>query len=118
MADGFHVPGWLWDEIPFSRASFDAESFSKLADLGRKLWKQLREHRFTSVNGGKLTIGYRPLHCNAERDDIDALLIRTAGLPADFIDELRSLVQSNTIVDSTDRRRQHLTNYFKQTLKT
>jgi hypothetical protein len=115
LGDGFHVPGWLWQEIPFSRASFDSDLFGKLAALGRDLWQRLREHRFTSVNGGKLTIGYRPLHCHEERDAVDALLLQAAGLPAEFFDELRSFVQTNTVVDATDKRRQHLNHYFSPT---
>ena len=112
LGDGFHVPGWLWQEIPFSRASFDSDRFEKLAALGRDLWQRLRKHRFTSVNGGKLTIGYRPFHCQEERDAIDTLLLQAAGLPVEFFAELSAFVQTNTVVDATDRRRQHLNHYF------
>jgi hypothetical protein len=110
--DGFHVPGWLWDKIPFHRAMFDAKSFVRLAALGRALWLRLQEHRFTSLNGGKLTIGYRPLHCHEERDAIDALLLTSAGLRLDFAEELRTFVRGNTVIDSTDVRRQHLHQIF------
>lgn len=112
LGDGFHVAGWLWREVPFSRASFDADSFMKLAGLGRVLWKRLGAHRFTSLNGGKLTIGYRPLLCHEERDAIDTLLLQVAGLPSEFAAELRSFVESNTVVDAADERRQHLNQYF------
>lgn len=115
FGDGFHVPGWLWRELPFSRASFDDDSLLKLAALGRVLWRQLRGYRFTSLNGGKLTIGYRSLNCHEERDAVDALLLRTAGLPTDLVGELRSFVQSNTVVDAMDERRQHLNCYFSPT---
>ena len=115
LGDGFHVPGWLWREIPFSRALFDADSLLKLAALGRVLWLRLRGHRFTSLNGGKLTIGYRPLNCHEERDAIDALLLHAAGLPRELLGELRSFVQSNTVVDTMDERRQHLNCYFSST---
>lgn len=115
LGDGFHVPGWLWQEVPFSRASFDSDCFGKLATLGRELWLRLREHRFTSINGGKLTIGYRPLQCHEERDAIDALLLQAAGLPSEFFGELRSFVENNTVVDATDKRRQHLNRYFSPT---
>ena len=112
LGDGFHVPGWLWDEIPFSRSMFDADSLAQLAAQGRKLWQRLREHRFTSLNGGKLTIGYRPLHCHEERDAIDALLIESAKLPPEFLTELRTFVQGNAVVDAADERRQHLHQIF------
>ena len=110
--DGFHVPGWLWDEIPFHRAMFDADSFARLAALGRALWQRLQEHRFTSLNGGKLTIGYRPLHCHEERDAIDALLLASAGLRPDFAETLRTFVRGNAVVDDTDARRKHLRKIF------
>lgn len=115
LGDGFHVPGWLWQEVPYSRASFDPECFGKLAALGRDLWMRLQEHRFTSINGGRRTIGYRPLHCHRELDAIDALLLQAAGLPGEFLGELRQFVQSNTVVDATDKRRQHLNRYFQNT---
>lgn len=117
LGDGFHVPGWLWQEIPFSRSSFGPDSYGKLATLGHEMWQRLRQHRFTSVNGGKLTIGFRPLHCHEERDAIDALLLQAAGLPSEFFGELRSFVQSNTVVDATDKRRQHLNLYFSPTIQ-
>jgi hypothetical protein len=110
--DGFHVPGWLWDEIPFHRAMFDADSFARLAAHGRALWLRLQQHRFISLNGGKLTIGYRPLHCHEERDAIDALLLTSAGLRLDFAEELRTFVRGNAVVDSSDVRRQHLHRIF------
>lgn len=112
MGDGFHVPGWLWDEVPFSRGAFDAQSLAALAGHGRKLWQRLHEHRFTSLNGGKLTIGYRPLHCHDERDAIDELLIKAAKLPFEFLAELRTFVRSNAVVDASDERRQHLHQVF------
>ena len=112
LGDGFHVPGWLWDEVPISRGMFDAPSLAALATHGRELWQRLREHRFTSLNGGKLTIGYRPLRCHEERDAIDALLIKSAGLPVEFLDELRSFVHGNAVVDASDERRQHLHQVF------
>ena len=112
LGDGFHMPGWLWDEIPFSRGMFDAPNLAALATHGRDLWQRLREHRFTSLNGGKLTIGYRPLHCHEERDAIDALLVKSAGLPAEFLTELRSFVRGNAVVDASDERRQHLHQVF------
>lgn len=115
LGDGFHVPGWLWREVPFSRASFSADDLSTLAGLGRVLWLRLRGQRFTSVNGGKLTVGYRPLNCHEEREAVDALLLQAAGLPREFIGELRSFVQGNTIVDAMDERRQHLNSYFLPT---
>jgi len=110
--DGFHVPGWLWDEIPFHRARFDADRLAKLAALGRALWLRLQQHRFTSLNGGKLTIGYRPLHCHEERDAIDVLLLASAGQPPEFVETLRAFVRGNAVVDDTDARRQHLHRLF------
>lgn len=112
LGDGFHVAGWLFSEIPF--ACFSAQEHSALAALGRSLWHELQTHRFVSVNGGKQTIGFRPLSCNEERDAIDVVLVRAAGLPLDFTNELRSFVRDNTIVDRHDERRTHLQAYFTE----
>jgi hypothetical protein len=112
LGDGFHVPGWLWEQIPFGRESLTDEQFTELAFLGRALWSQLREHRYTSLNGGKLTIGYRSLACHDQRDAIDAVLIDTAGLPRTFLDELQTFVRANAVIDETDHRRRHLSEIF------
>lgn len=118
LGDGFHVARWLFGEIPFSKGSFSAEDYNELAELGRKLWDRLQAHRFLSVNGGKQTIGFRSLRCNEERDGIDTLLIQAAGLTSDFADELKGFVLNNTVVDSRDRRRIHLQEYFAEPLTT
>lgn len=110
--DGFHVPGWFWDEIPFHRAMFDADSLATLATLGHALWLRLQPQRFTSLNGGKLTIGYRPLHCHEECDAIDVLLLASARQQPEFAAQLRTFVRSNAVVDDTDARRQHLHRIF------
>jgi hypothetical protein len=112
LGDGFHVPGWLWDEIPFARESLTVEQCGALASHGRELWSRLREQRYTSLNGGKLTIGYRPLACHDQRDSIDALLVDAAGLPVTLLDELQTFVRSNAVVDENDHRRRHLSNIF------
>jgi hypothetical protein len=112
LGDGFHVAGWLFGEIPFGR--FTEEEHNALAALGRRLWHSLQKHRFLSLNGGKQTIGFRPLGCNEERDAIDLVLVRAAGLPLDFVNELRSFVRDNTIVDGFDERRTHLRAYFTE----
>jgi hypothetical protein len=118
LGDGFHVPRWLFDEIPFARGSFATEDYGRLTELGRQLWERVQVHRFVSLNGGKQTIGFRPLHCNEERDEIDTLLIRAAGLTSGFVEDLKSFVLNNTVVDSRDRRRIHLQEYFAEPLTT
>jgi hypothetical protein len=112
LGDGFHVAGWLFDEIPFSRNSFATGQIKQLSALGAALWGELQEHRIISVNGGKQTIAFRSLACNRQRDAIDQLLLEAGGLPSEFSKELREFVQQTVVVDLTDKRRQHLQTYF------
>jgi hypothetical protein len=112
LGDGFHVGGWLFNEIPIGRQTFNETEYDNLSSIGHNLWEKLKEHRFTSRNGGKRTIGFRPLACNQEISAIDDLIIRTLRLPEPFKDELRVFVKNNAVVDSTDQRRNHLQHYF------
>jgi len=112
LGDGFHVAGWLFDEISFSRASFTPAQVKQLATLGASLWAELQNHRIVSVNGGKQTVAFRPLACNRERDAIDSLLLDAASLPPEFSDELRDFVHQTVVIDPKDSRRQHLQTYF------
>ncbi len=112
LGDGFHVGGWLFNEIPLSKQSFEETDYDTLALLGSRLWERLQAHRFISLNGGKQTVGFRPLACNEELDCIDDLLIRTLGLPENFGDELRLFVRNNAVVDTKDHRRNHVQKYF------
>jgi hypothetical protein len=117
LGDGFHVPGWLFNEIPFGRSSFTSVDRTSLALLGDALWLKLQNHRFTSLNAGRLTIGFRPLSCHQERDEIDAILASAADLKGEFVSELRSFVQRNAVVDSTDTRRNHVGKHFAESTK-
>jgi hypothetical protein len=114
LGDGFHVAGWLFNEIPFGRSSFASEDFESLGKLGDTLWQKLQGHRFTSLNAGRLTVGFRPLACHQERDEIDAILARSAGLAHGFVVELRMFVQRNAVVDSADERRGQVRKHFTE----
>jgi hypothetical protein len=116
LGDGFHVAGWLYKAIPFGRDSFAKDEFDSLSRLGDVLWRKLQDHRFTSVNGGRQTVGFRPLACNEDRDAIDTILAKAAGLKEEFVTELRSFVQKNAVVDSTDERRNHMRKHFTETI--
>ena len=116
LGDGFHVAGWLYKSIPFGGDSFAKDEFDSLSRLGDVLWGKLQGHRFTSVNGGRQTVGFRPLACNEERDAIDTILANAASLKEEFVTELRSFVQKNAVVDSTDKRRNHMRKYFAETI--
>jgi hypothetical protein len=115
LGDGFHVSAWLFKEIPFNRDSFDPKAFTLLSALGGLLWRKLQDHRFTSLNAGRFTVGFRPLSCNQERDEIDRILAHAARLEGSFVPELKTFVQANAIVDSTDERRLHVAKHFLQT---
>ena len=114
MGDGFHVARWFIDSIPFGGLSFTRDQSEALQRHGRELWLELQKHRIVSVNRGRQTIAFRPLGCDLERDQIDAILLEAAGLPSSMIDILRSFVISTVMVDQTDARRQHLTSHFQR----
>jgi hypothetical protein len=114
MGDGFHVAGWLFEQLPFVRTSFTDVQFEQLTTLGVTLWAQVQQHRIVSVNGGKQTTAFRPLALNQERDAIDKILIQAAGLPPSFAGELCDFIQQTVVVDPKDRRRQHLQAYFNE----
>jgi hypothetical protein len=113
QADGFHVPQWFVENLPFGRSCFDGEQAEALGDHGRHLWQVLQRHRIVSVNGGRQTIAFRPLSCERERDAIDEILIRAVGLPDSFIRTLRDFVRRTVVVDEMDDRRSHLKSYFR-----
>lgn len=115
QCDGFHVPRWFVESIPFSRESFTEGQRQRLCDWAGQLWKGLQEHQIVSLNGGRETIAYRPLACEKERDEIDKVLIEAAGLDASFADELRQIIRSTVIVDETDARRRTVQAHFQRT---
>jgi predicted RNA methylase len=112
LGDGFHVTRSLFDVIPFEQDSFSKAGFDSLTGIGERLWCILQKYRFISVNRGKQTIGFRPLACRKELDTIDAILVQALGLDISFAEELQRLVEENTVVDSTDKQRRHLSSYF------
>jgi len=114
LGDGFHVGRWFFDAVPFGRKSFSVGENKSLSCIGTALWRKLQHHRFVSLNGGKQTIGFRPLACHEERDVIDAILLKTMGIDGRFASELRRFVQENAVVDSADQRRNHVTKHFTE----
>lgn len=112
QGDGFHVPAWFVQNLPFGRSSFTAEQAEGLREGARALWKALQAQRIVSVNRGKQTVAYRPLACEKERDAIDDVLLEAAGLPRRFAATLREFVKSIVVVDETDMRRHHLKSLF------
>lgn len=117
LGDGFHVASWLFKVIPFGRDSFTRDEFNSLLHLGNTLWLKLQNYRFISLNGGRQTIGFRPLACHEERDDMDTILSKVAGFNDRFATELRRFVQENAVVDLTDERRSHIKLHFTGSLK-
>lgn len=112
--DGFHVPKWFIEGIPFDRDSFSTQQRDLLVTCGRRLWSRLQDHQICSVNGGRLSIAYRPLRCEQERNHIDAILIEAVGLEQRFAAELRRFVRQVVVVDETDRRRSAMQDHFKE----
>jgi hypothetical protein len=112
--DGFHVPRWFIEGIPFDKCSFSAAQRALLTTCGRRLWSRLQDHQIGSVNGGRLSIAYRPLRCEEERDDIDHILIEASGIERRFAVGLRRFVRQVVVVDETDGRRSAMKEYFKE----
>lgn len=112
LGDGFHVSRWLFDQIPFTRGSFTSDQFTSLSDLGAELWPAVQQHRLVSVNAGKRTIAFRPLAFKRQREAIDMILVAAAGLPHEFLIDLKAFVHQTVVVDPQDARRQHLQKYF------
>ncbi len=112
QADGFHVPRWFVESLPFGRGTFDAAQERALSALGATLWDALQDFQIVSVNGGRQTVAYRPLACERERSAIDALLVHAHGLPPAFKDELSEFVRSTVTVDATDGRRARVLSHF------
>lgn len=110
--DGFHVPRQFIERLPFGPTCLKPEHVARLEVAGESLWSELQEHQFVSVNGGRATIGYRPLGCERTRDAIDETLLVALGLPARFGDELRSFVHNTVIVDRSEQRRRDLRERF------
>ena len=106
--DGFHVPQWFVETVPFGPGSFDSKAWSTLQEGGRLLWQAISVHPITSTNGGRLTVAYSPLQATAERDAIDAALVRSAGLHESFAGELRDFVRETVVVDENDEVRVRL----------
>ena len=114
LGDGFHVTNWLFKIIPFSKQSFSQEEFDSLSRFGNVLWEKLQSHRFISMNRGRLTIGFRSLACHEERNGIDAILVKAAGLNEQVGVELQQFVHENAVVDSKDNRRNHVKLHFNE----
>lgn len=110
--DGFHVPRMFLERVPFGASSFSDGQLRDLAALGQRLWNDLQEHQVVSVNKGKTSFAFRPLACEAVRDEIDEILVTSAGLPRSFTETLRSFVRQTVVVDETDLRREKAMEFF------
>lgn len=110
--DGFHVSRGLLEKVPFGMNSFTEAQLSALGQLGESLWQDLQQHQIVSVNKGKTTFAFRPLACEALRDEIDSILIKAAGLPVSFQSTLRLFVKDVVVIDKTDLRRNHAMEFF------
>ena len=107
LCDGFHVPRWFVEAIPFTCGSFSNAQHCRLAKLGESLWRCIQKEPLISVNGGRSSIAFRPFLCEEIRDGIDEILIEAAGIDSSFAAELKSFVRRAVVVDSSDLRREH-----------
>lgn len=112
--DGFHVPRWFIQDIPFNDRSFSAVQKRRLSSLAMALWTSLQDHIVVSLNGGRQSVAYRPLACDVERDAIDSILLDAAGVEPSFAEELRRFVRLNAVVDEHDVRRTAIRSHFQK----
>jgi hypothetical protein len=110
--DGFHVARWFLEGVPFCHRSFHGDDREMLVKCAERLWERLQEHQIVSLNRNRASIAYRPLSCESERDQIDSILVRAAGIDYGFCQDLRRFVRDVVIVDGTDGRRRHLHSHF------
>lgn len=113
LCDGFHVPRWFIESVPFGQNSFSKEQEEVLQATGQQLWRGLQRYRIVSINGGKQTIAYKPLCLEEERNIVDSVLIDAAGLQESFGKVLQEIVRNNVVVDEMDKRRTHLSSHFQ-----
>jgi len=118
QSDGFHVPSWFIKDFPLEVKSIPNEYMVRLSELGARLWSNIQAHRFSNINGGKLTYTFRPLSCDEERDEIDSILVEAFSLPAEFALELKKFERKIVVIDESDDKRKHLKNYFAGGIKT
>jgi hypothetical protein len=112
--DGFHVARGFVNSIPFGQSTFNEKQSAELAGLGHALWQELRRNGTASVNGGKVTVAYRPLCYEDERDRIDATLAEAAGLSRRFAEGLREYVRRIVIIDEADSQRGTVVSHFRR----
>ncbi len=117
QSDGFHVPSGFIRNIPLAD-NIPGEQMARLSMLGARLWSSVQAHRFSSVNGGKLTYTFRPLSCHEERDEIDSILVESFALPDEFANALKNFERKIVVIDESDAKRGHLKNYFAGGIKT
>lgn len=112
LGDGFHVSRGFIENVPFAGCVLGKPKDDVLAELGAKLWDALQDYQIVSVNGGRQTIAYRPHACECVRDQIDTILLESAGIDASFVVRLRSFIRAVVAVDETDVRRRRFLEQF------
>lgn len=112
LGDGFHVSRWLFNYVPFNLNSLACNDQKALLSLGKSLWNKVQKHRFVSLNSKRLSIGFRPLFCQNELDEIDSILIRTSGIKKEFLSELQSFIKRVAVVDLTDKYRKRINDIY------
>ena len=110
--DGFHVPRSFIEQLPFDGECFALTERDELAQLGAVFWDKLQTAQVVSVNGGRMTIAYRPHASDAWRDQVDAALLRKLRVSDGFVQELRTFVRQVVAVDHHDSRRRRYLDQF------
>lgn len=88
-SDGFNLKKWLLDRFPLALRSVSTEGRKELAELGKKLAKELEGHYVYKDNRGRIGNYYLPA-CQSTIDEIDSCLAKhVAALTSEFFVDLR-----------------------------
>jgi SAM-dependent methyltransferase len=103
-SDGFHVTGRFLEDLPF-RLSVLGDSLLCLAELGRQLWEDVLGRAIWSINKGRRTVAYPPIH-SPVLDVVDDAVLEAFGLRehAERCD-VRQWHQNVVVVDFSEHKR-------------
>lgn len=81
-SDGFHLSSHLLKALNLGRSRFDVSTAQRISECGRKLCRQLPEHKKSSINSGKTIVRYNHLPELQTIFEIDDLVLGALGTDA------------------------------------
>jgi hypothetical protein len=96
--DGFHVNFSTIINLPIGSELLQASSHVRLAELGERAWQHARRKPVRSLNRGRISFSFPSNQEQKISKDVDALIVKSLGLPPTFVDELSEFV--DTVVNA------------------